>query len=116
MYGEPRASHNPAAPQSAGGNRAVGVRFHLRFRGQSRRSLTGMSVGAAWAVASLLLARPAQAQIYTWGGTGSATTTTDYNLGTNWSNPPAGAPPVTSGQAAIFDAMGSATVDVTSAA
>jgi autotransporter-associated beta strand protein len=56
----------------------------------------------------------AQAQSFTWGGTGSTTTTTDYNLGTNWSNPPTGAPPAVSAQSAIFDTTGSATVAVTS--
>ena len=48
-----------------------------------------------------------------WGGTGSTTTTADYNLGTNWSNPPAGAPPVAGGQSAVFDATGNANVTVT---
>ncbi|MTV13671.1 MULTISPECIES: autotransporter domain-containing protein [Bradyrhizobium] len=57
----------------------------------------------------------ARAQSYTWGGTGSSGATPDYNLATNWSNPPVGAPPVNNGQGAIFDATGSATVDVTSA-
>ena len=56
----------------------------------------------------------ARAQAFTWGGTGSTTTTTDYNLGTNWSSPPIGAPPVVSGQSAVFDTTGSATVAVTS--
>jgi hypothetical protein len=53
------------------------------------------------------------ARAQTWGGTGSTTTTTGYNLGTNWSNPPAGAPPVNAGQAATFSSTGSATVTVT---
>jgi len=50
---------------------------------------------------------------FTWGGTGSTTATTDYNLGTNWANPPVGAPPVSAGQAAVFGAAGSSTVVVT---
>ena len=62
--------------------------------------------------AAALLPTVAQAQNI-WGGTGSTTTTTDYNLGTNWSNPPAGAPPVNAGQSAAFDATGSASVVVT---
>ena len=66
------------------------------------------------AVASLLSMTPAQAQSFTWGDAGSTTATTNYNLGTNWGNPPAGAPPVTAGQSAIFDATGSATVVATS--
>jgi len=69
---------------------------------------------AVWAAASLLSVSPAQAQSYTWGDTGSTTATSDYNLGTNWGNPPAGAPPVTNGQGANFDATGSASVVVTS--
>ncbi|KWV43595.1 hypothetical protein AS156_25135 [Bradyrhizobium macuxiense] len=64
--------------------------------------------------ASLLPACSAQAQFYTWGGSGSTTATSDYNIGSNWSNPPAGAPPVTNGQGAIFDATGSATINVAS--
>jgi len=59
-----------------------------------------------------LLPTVAQAQ-NTWGGTGSTTTTTDYNLGTNWSSVPAGAPPVAAGQSAVFDATGTASVAVT---
>ncbi len=73
-----------------------------------------MLVCTVWAGASLLTMGTAQAQFYTWGGTGSTTATTDYNLGTNWSNPPAGAPPVGNAQAAIFDATGSASIVVTS--
>ncbi|MGX0960015.1 uncharacterized protein with beta-barrel porin domain [Bradyrhizobium japonicum] len=67
---------------------------------------------ASSALASCLFSVSAQAQSV-WGGTGSSTTTADYNLGTNWSNPPAGAPPVNAGQAASFGATGSATVTVT---
>jgi autotransporter-associated beta strand protein len=59
-----------------------------------------------------LLPTVAQAQSI-WGGTGSTTTTTDYNLGTNWSSVPAGAPPVAAGQSAVFGATGTATVAVT---
>jgi hypothetical protein len=55
----------------------------------------------------------AQAQTFTWGGTGHSTTTTDYNLGPNWSNPPASAPPVNAGQSAVFDINGSTAVTVT---
>ena len=51
---------------------------------------------------------------YIWGGTGSTTATTDYNTGTNWLNPPTGAPPVSAGQSAIFNSTGSCTVVVTS--
>ena len=41
------------------------------------------------------------------------TATSAYNLGTNWSNPPAGAPPVAAGQSASFTNTGSASVTVT---
>jgi autotransporter-associated beta strand protein len=66
------------------------------------------------AAAGLFEASPASAQSFVWGGAGSTTTTSDYNLDTNWSSPPAGAPPVASGQSAIFDSSGSASVAVTS--
>src|SRR5580692_8738907 len=59
-----------------------------------------------------LLPSVAQAQ-NVWGGTGSTTTTTDYNLGTNWSSLPAGAPPTASGQSAQFANSGIGTVMVT---
>ncbi|MGJ5070482.1 autotransporter domain-containing protein [Bradyrhizobium oligotrophicum] len=56
----------------------------------------------------------AQAQTdYTWGGTGSSTATSDYNLATNWETPPAGAPPASSGQEALFGATGASTIAVT---
>ncbi|MGV7219680.1 beta strand repeat-containing protein [Bradyrhizobium sp. UFLA05-112] len=87
--------------------------FYLLFRGRALRGSTALAFCAA-AAASLLLMGSARAQFYTWGGTGSTTATSIYNLGSNWSNPPAGAPPVTNGQGAIFDATGSASIDVTS--
>jgi autotransporter-associated beta strand protein len=59
-----------------------------------------------------LLPSVAQAQNL-WGGNGSGTTTTDYNLGTNWSNPPVGAPPIATGQSAQFANSGNGTVVVT---
>jgi autotransporter-associated beta strand protein len=62
-------------------------------------------------VGALLLPSLAQAQSV-WGGTGSTTTTTNYNLGTNWSNPP-GAAPITGGQSAQFGSTGSSTIVVT---
>jgi uncharacterized protein with beta-barrel porin domain len=62
--------------------------------------------------ANVLSLTVGQAQ-YIWGGAGSSTTTNDYNLATNWSNPPAAAPPVAAGQTAIFGNTGSATVMVT---
>ena len=48
--------------------------------------------GAFFVAAVMTPLASAQAQSFTWGGTGSTTTTTDYNLGTNWSSLPAGAP------------------------
>src|SRR5215469_9708548 len=64
---------------------------------------------AAIAFAIALLSAPgiAQAQAI-WGGAGSTTATTDYNLGTNWST---GAVPVNSG--AAFEGAGSTIIDVT---
>jgi autotransporter-associated beta strand protein len=64
--------------------------------------------------AGLLEPSSASAQSFFWGGAGSTTTTSGYNLDTNWSAPPAGAPPVTPGQSAVFDVLGSASVAVTS--
>ena len=72
-----------------------------------------LSYGAVLAAASLVSISAARAQAFSWGDVGSTTNTTDYNLGTNWGNPPAGAPPVAAGQSAIFDATGSAAVTVT---
>jgi autotransporter-associated beta strand protein len=62
--------------------------------------------------AGVVAATPGHAQSFTWGGAGSTTATADYNLGTNWASPPAGAPPVTSGQSAVFDTTGSTSVGV----
>jgi autotransporter-associated beta strand protein len=82
----------------------------------SRLSVSGIRFrsfiyGLALAAATLL-PTVAHAQ-NVWGGTGSTTTTSDYNLGTSWSSLPAGAPPVAAGQSATFDATGSASVVVT---
>ena len=75
--------------------------------------MAALSVSAALAAASLLSVDAAQAQSFTWGGTGT-TNTGNYNLGTEWGNPPVGAPPVSAGRSAVFDATGSATVNVSS--
>lgn len=72
-----------------------------------------LSCGAVLVAAGLGSISAAQAQAFTWGDVGSTTNTTDYNLGTNWGNPPAGAPPVAAGQSAIFDATGSNAITVT---
>ena len=48
-----------------------------------------------------------------WGGTGSTTTTSDYNTASNWSNPP-GVAPVSPGTSALFANSGQATVNVSS--
>jgi hypothetical protein len=61
----------------------------------------------ALAGAALLPSR-AQAQSV-WGGAGSTTTTADYNLTTNWSNGVS----TSAGDAAVFDANGSASVVTT---
>jgi autotransporter-associated beta strand protein len=66
---------------------------------------------AALAAGAASLPSAAEAQSV-WGGAGSITpTTTDYNLGTNWSTNPAA--PVAGGQSAQFDATGNASVVVT---
>ncbi len=88
----------------------MGVRFQLLFR--LRRGVAALLSCTVWAGAGFLSVGGAQAQVYTWGGTGSTTATTDYNLGTNWSTPPAAAPPVAGGQSAVFDATGSGAVTV----
>jgi autotransporter-associated beta strand protein len=92
------------------------LHFQLPSPVQSRLrpSVAALLSGVALAGAMLMPVTSAQAQSYFWGGAGSTTSTTDYNLGTNWGNPPAGAPPVAAGQNALFEASGSTTVDVTS--
>jgi T5SS/PEP-CTERM-associated repeat protein len=52
------------------------------------------------------------AQSYTWGGTGSTTSTSDYGAATNWSNPPAGGPPSSPGEEAIFSSTGNSQVTI----
>ncbi len=54
----------------------------------------------------------ALAQSFTWGGSGSTTTTSDYGTATNWSAPPAGAPPIFPTQSAVFGTSGSSTVTI----
>ena len=83
------------------------------MRGRLRRGAAAVSYGSVVVAASLVSIPAARAQAFTWGDAGSTTITTDYNLGTNWGTPPAGAPPVAAGQSAIFDAAGSAVVTVT---
>ena len=93
----------------------LALRFLLpsRVRGRLRRGVVVLPIVATLAVATLLSMSAAQAQGFTWGGAGSSTVTSDYNLGTNWANPPAGAPPLAAGQSATFDVAGSASVVVT---
>jgi hypothetical protein len=91
----------------------LALRFYLLFQGGLRRGVAVLLFCAVCVAGGLLFPGTAEAQFYTWGGTGSTTATAAYNDGTNWSNPPAGGPPVTNGQGAIFDATGSATIVVT---
>ncbi|WP_315758520.1 MULTISPECIES: autotransporter domain-containing protein [unclassified Bradyrhizobium] len=71
-------------------------------------------VGALVLTVGLGLTTSAQAQTdHTWGGPGATTTTSDYNLSTNWETPPAGAPPASGGQEALFGATGASTITVT---
>ncbi|WP_246735127.1 autotransporter domain-containing protein [Bradyrhizobium sp. S69] len=76
--------------------------------GRLRRSVAAFLLCAAAMLAGLLPPYPACAQSYTWVGA-----STDYNAAANWSNPPAGAPPVGFGQSAIFSNSGLASVNVT---
>ena len=82
--------------------------FNLEFVAARTRKL--LLAGTALAGAALFPSFTGQS---VWGGGGSSTTTTDYNLGTNWSNPPPGAPPVNAGQAAQFGNVGSTTIVIT---
>jgi autotransporter-associated beta strand protein len=75
--------------------------------------VAALACGTVLATANALFVPLAHAQTFTWGGAGSTTVTTGYNLDTNWSNPPAGAPPVTSGRSAVFDTTGAASISVT---
>ena len=95
---------------------ALGFLLPLRVRGRLRRGVAMLSCGAVLVAAGLGSISAAQAQAFTWGDVGSTTNTTDYNLGTNWGNPPVGAPPVAAGQSAIFDATGSNAITVTTGA
>jgi autotransporter-associated beta strand protein len=89
----------------------LALRFQLPSRGRGRLRQGWAPVGGVLlAAASLLSATSAQAQSFTWVGTGIG----NYNVSTNWSNPPVGAPPIAAGQSAIFDTTGSTTVTVTS--
>lgn len=83
---------------------------HLPAQGRLCRD--GIALLAAAVAAVILTPMSARAQsAYVWGGAGGPITS-DYNLGSNWSNPPPGAPPVSAGQTAIFGAVGSDTVNV----
>ncbi|MBS0249134.1 MAG: autotransporter domain-containing protein [Proteobacteria bacterium] len=86
-------------------------RFCVR---QKLLRLVTASIAVAVAVA-LGMRGEAHAQAYSWGGAGSSTTTNDYNSATNWSAPPAGAPPTAAGQTAQFGNLGSGTVVVAGA-
>src|SRR5882757_6329677 len=69
---------------------------------------------ASTALAATLAGMPGAAQAQAiWGGAGSTTFTSDYNLGTNWST---GTAPTSFGQTAVFDSTGSAAVNVSSPA
>jgi autotransporter-associated beta strand protein len=74
--------------------------------------MTAPWLSAGLTVVCLVSGSAAQAQSFTWVGTGSTTDTGVYNLGTNWSNPPVGAPPIVAGQSAVFDTTGSTAVSV----
>jgi autotransporter-associated beta strand protein len=69
------------------------------------------AVSSASALALLSSGTASAQQSYTWGGTGSTTTTSDYNTATNWSNSTT-APPNFPTQSAIFGATGSKFITV----
>ncbi|WP_453952840.1 autotransporter outer membrane beta-barrel domain-containing protein [Bradyrhizobium sp. USDA 377] len=69
-------------------------------------------LGLAGIILTGLATSTTQAQTYTWGGSFSTTTTSNYDLDTNW-GPPTGAPPNSAGKSAIFSSMGSTIVSVT---
>jgi len=67
---------------------------------------------ASTALAATLAGMPDAAQAEIWGGAGSTTFTSDYNLGTNWDT---GTTPITSGYA-LFGSTGALAVNVTAPA
>ncbi|WP_248114351.1 autotransporter domain-containing protein [Bradyrhizobium sp. 2S1] len=83
--------------------------FFLLGRSSRRAIASAAFVSAA---VSLFPVSPAQAQSFTWGGSGSTTSSADYQLPTNWSTTSPGAPPILPTQSAIFDSTGSATVTI----
>jgi autotransporter-associated beta strand protein len=87
---------------------ALSINWPSRERGWSIALTASALLAAAFSIAP----DSARAQSFTWGGTGSTTSTSAYGTATNWSNPPTGAPPVFSTQSAIFGATGSATVTI----
>jgi hypothetical protein len=75
------------------------------FRGRLLEAAGVVAVAAA----TLGIAGTANAQTYTWAGTGS--TPDDYKLATNWSNQGAAPPPpVNAGQDAVFSSTGNLAV------
>jgi uncharacterized protein with beta-barrel porin domain len=88
----------------------AGLREHYSRLAATPRRLPKLLTAVAAIVVLIGASEAAYAQAFTWGGTGSTTATTQYDTGTNWSNPPTGAPPISAGQSAIFGATGNATV------
>jgi outer membrane autotransporter protein len=65
-------------------------------------------------IAVFATAGGAQAQEYVWGGSGSSTTSSDYNLATNWgTGSPDNPPPDSSLESAAFYDLGNAAITVT---
>jgi autotransporter-associated beta strand protein len=96
---------------TAGRGWALGLRTATQERGWALPGVAVLGFGALLA-GGMLLPVFAHAQTYIWGGTGSTTTTSGYGTASNWSNPPAGAPPGAPGQSAVFGSTGSSTVTV----
>src|SRR5262249_51538152 len=82
-------------------------------RGPRRGRLEGSAL-VACSFVPLAFCGPAQAQEYVWGGTGSTTTTSDYNTTTNWGTgfPANNPPPDTSLETATFQGTGNANVQL----
>ena len=90
---------------------ALHFQMPMRERGRLQRSAAALAFGVVLAVAGPM-ATVARAQSYTWGGSGSTTTTPDYGTATNWSTPLFGAPPIFPSQSAVFGTSGSSTVTI----
>jgi len=81
---------------------------------KARITLAAIEAATALGLASPLALRVPAAAQSVWGGSGSTTTTSDYNTATNWSTPP-GVAPTAPGTSATFANTGQSTVNVSAA-